>query len=94
VSKREFLHAQPSSNPHALAACSARHREWLRSIQPEFLVWIPWIVQPLLPREHSRQIPQFGLYFCGIGDSVRDFLAKELAVTFAKPVDGYFQRSF
>jgi hypothetical protein len=41
VSIREFLHAQPRSDPHALAACSARHREWLRSIQPEFLVWIP-----------------------------------------------------
>ena len=33
---------------------------------------------PLLPRERSRQIPQFGLYFCGIGNSVRDFLADDV----------------
>jgi hypothetical protein len=31
----------------------------------------------LLPREHGRQMPEFRLYFRGIRDRVRDFLAKK-----------------
>ena len=47
----------------------------------------------LLPREHGRQIPEFGLYFRGIGDSIRDFLAKEVPIPLAKPVNGDLERS-
>jgi hypothetical protein len=34
----------------------------------------------LLPREHGRQKPEFGLHFGGIGHSIGDFLAKEFAI--------------
>jgi hypothetical protein len=47
----------------------------------------------LLPHEHGRQIPEFGFHFSGIGYSIRDFLAKELAIPLAKPVNGHLERS-
>jgi hypothetical protein len=43
----------------------------------------------LLPHVHGRQIPEFGFHFCGIGYSIRDFLAKELTIPLAKPVNGH-----
>jgi len=48
----------------------------------------------LLPRQHGRQVPQFGLHFGGIGHSIGDFLAKEFAIPLAKPVNGHLERSF
>jgi hypothetical protein len=48
----------------------------------------------LLPREHRRQKPEFGFHFCGIGDGIRDFLAKEVAIPLSQPVDGDVERSF
>jgi hypothetical protein len=46
----------------------------------------------LLPRQHGRQKPEFGLHFGGIGHSIGDFLAKEFAIPLAKPVNGYLER--
>jgi hypothetical protein len=48
----------------------------------------------LLSRQHGCQIPEFGLHFGGIGDSIRDLLAKKFAIPLAKPVNGYLERSF
>ena len=48
----------------------------------------------LPPRQRGRQKPEFGLHFGGVGDSVRDFLAKEFAIPLAKPVNRNFERSF
>src|ERR1035438_10004008 len=50
--------------------------------------------RPLLPRQHGRQKPEFGLHFGGIGHSIGDFLAKEFAIPLAKPVNGHLERSF
>src|SRR5690349_16077286 len=38
---------------------------------------------PLLPRNHGRQKPDFGLHLGGIGHSVRDFLTKKFAISLA-----------
>jgi hypothetical protein len=48
--------------------------------------------RPLLLREHRRQIPEFGLHFRGIGHRIRDFLAKEVAIPLAEPVNGHLER--
>jgi hypothetical protein len=48
----------------------------------------------LLSRQHGRQKPEFRLHFARIGDSVRDFLAKEFAIPLAKPVNGHLERPF
>jgi hypothetical protein len=48
--------------------------------------------EPLLPRQNGFQIPEFGFHFAGIGHSIGDFLAEELAVPLAKPVNGHFER--
>jgi hypothetical protein len=48
--------------------------------------------RPLLPREHGRQKPEFGLHFRGIGNGVCDFLAKDFAIAPAKPVNGNLER--
>jgi hypothetical protein len=49
---------------------------------------------PLLPCEGHRQIPEFGFHFGGIGHSIRDFLAQQVAIPLAKPVNGHLERSF
>ena len=46
---------------------------------------------PLLPREHHCQIPELGFDFCRIGHCIRDFLAKEVAIPLAKPVNRDFE---
>jgi hypothetical protein len=44
----------------------------------------------LLARQRGSQKSEFGLYFCGIGHGIRDFLSKEFAVPLAKPVNRNF----
>src|ERR1700676_2454928 len=48
----------------------------------------------LLPCQHIRQKPEFGLDFSGVGNSIRNCLAKEFAVSLAKPENGHLERSF
>jgi hypothetical protein len=43
--------------------------------------------RPLLACQHGGQIPEFGLHIGGIGDSIRNFPAKEVAIPLAKPVN-------
>ena len=52
------------------------------------------IAGPLLPRQHGRQKPEFGLHLGGIGHSIGDFLAKEVAISLPEPMNGYLERSF
>jgi hypothetical protein len=52
-----------------------------------------WLGRRSLPYEQVRQIPKFRFDLGGIGNSIRDLLAKELAISFAKPVNRNFERS-
>ena len=45
----------------------------------------------LVARQRGSQKPEFGLHLCGIGHSIRDFLAKQFAVPLAKPVNRNFE---
>jgi hypothetical protein len=54
----------------------------------------PAMLLLLLFRQHGRQKPEFGPHFGGIDHSIGDFLAKELAIPLAKPVNGHLERSF
>jgi hypothetical protein len=47
----------------------------------------------LIARQHGSQKSEFGFHFCGIGNSIRDFLSKEFAISLAKPVNRNFERS-
>jgi hypothetical protein len=42
----------------------------------------------------TRQKSEFGLHFGGIGHSIGDFLAKEVAISLPEPMNGYLERSF
>ena len=50
------------------------------------------ITEAMLQR--GNQKPEFGLHFRRIGPSVGDFLAEELAIALAKPVNSHLERSF
>lgn len=76
-------------------------REHISSGQLQMRQRANWIAKherlagrPLLSREHGRQISEFGLYLRGIGNSVCNFLTKEVAITLAKTVNRDFERSF
>ena len=56
-------------------------------------LWVGLSQRLLLPREHGRQIPEFGFYFSRIGYGIRNFLAKKFAIPFAKPVNCHLERS-
>ena len=49
---------------------------------------------PLFFRQHRRQKSKFRFHFFGIGHGFGDFLAKEFAIAFAQPVNGYLERAF
>src|SRR5215471_14275456 len=46
----------------------------------------------LVSGEHGRQVTEFGFHFGGIGYRIRNFLAKELAIPLAKPMNSHFER--
>src|ERR1700753_264423 len=50
--------------------------------------------RPFLFGQYLAQKPELRLNFCGIGHGIGDFLAQELAIPLAQPVNGYLERSF
>ena len=53
----------------------------------------PEELRTLFARQHGSQKSEFGFHFCRIGHRIRDFLSKQFAISLAKPVDRYFERS-